>query len=881
MRAKKYLFAVLFLLLIPIASSITLQDLLDFFNFDFFGIRINVTNKNDFMADKNNNSVNDTLIIELTTNGNAGNYFFVLDLHDNGNIIINETNKTLRNSDKINITFSTEFLASNKFNYSIKIYGNDFSLKYRKDNIETNTYNNYEKGVSIINMTDSSINNLSILINLTLNITSNATYEIISYLKFNETAIFSKTNKSMNEGINYAEIYFDNETIKNTHYIGNFNLTSIKLNNKLIKANYTTAFYNYKDFAQTSYFLNFLDNAIDTNSNDLFDYLKLNISVEIKNNGTFNVELALHDLFDNFLVKENATNYFNVGAKNFIININGTKIYNKKLDGPYVINYIKLTENDKTINQLKDFHTTQNYNYTDFEKPPLPDLMISLTTDGNNNYGINNVSFNVTIKNIGTGSAFNIFSEIFDNGSFSSNKSRNILLKDNEIIYSFNLIDINDTKISAIADLKDLFEEINESNNIIEKTIKINKKPVLNEISDISANETDLIEINLSALDPNGDSLIYFINNSKFSKNNNIFSWRTSTTDSGNYTFKSNVSDGYLHDFKIFKIIIMDKPEIDNDNDGINDSLDNLIGDENSINTSTLNLSVIIGNSTDIFQIFNGTREIKFKDNNLTVVEFMFNFSQLKLNLSNFAFEKQKGNGTGAFLVRGIRMPEGFTKTIYVDKLNSLIDGICIKDKEMHSINEISADCNAENEFQVECDGTLQNGYSCTYINSTLKYKVMGLKFSGIKQIDYEKPPETSASSSAAGGGGRRACTEQWQCSGWNECANNEQKRSCIDLNGCGTSNNKPIETQSCTLAIEKPIEKIEEELSEETENKSIFEKSAKTEDKEKTMEREKLLSKITGQAITEIKPKKEVGLLAMVFEVVFGLSLYFYFKNP
>ena len=100
-------------------------------------------------------------------------------------------------------------------------------------------------------------------------------------------------------------------------------------------------------------------------------------------------------------------------------------------------------------------------------------------------------------------------------------------------------------------------------------------------------------------------------------------------------------------------------------------------------------------------------------------------------------------------------------------------------------------------------------------------------------------------------------------------------------MNGCGTSNNKPIETQSCTLAIEKPIEKIEEELSEETENKSIFEKSAKTEDKEKTMEREKLLSKITGQAITEIKPKKEVGLLAMVFEVVFGLSLYFYFKNP
>ena len=72
------------------------------------------------------------------------------------------------------------------------------------------------------------------LINLTLNITTNAAYEIFSYLKFNETIIFSKLNKTLSRGIQNAEIYFDNETIKNTHYIGSFNLTSIKINNKLI-----------------------------------------------------------------------------------------------------------------------------------------------------------------------------------------------------------------------------------------------------------------------------------------------------------------------------------------------------------------------------------------------------------------------------------------------------------------------------------------------------------------------------------------------------------------------------------------------------------------------------------------------------------------------
>ena len=51
-------------------------------------------------------------------------------------------------------------------------------------------------------------------------------------------------------------------------------------------------------------------------------------------------------------------------------------------------------------------------------------------------------------------------------------------------------------------------------------------------------------------------------------------------------------------------------------------------------------------------------------------------------------------------------------------------------------------------------------------------------------------------------------CQENWQCgypyynSGnntWSTCANNIQSRVCSDLNNCGTTNNKPAPTQSCT----------------------------------------------------------------------------------
>lgn len=43
-------------------------------------------------------------------------------------------------------------------------------------------------------------------------------------------------------------------------------------------------------------------------------------------------------------------------------------------------------------------------------------------------------------------------------------------------------------------------------------------------------------------------------------------------------------------------------------------------------------------------------------------------------------------------------------------------------------------------------------------------------------------------------------CTPNWQCTGWNTCSNSLQGRTCTDNNNCGTSLNKPIESQSCVV---------------------------------------------------------------------------------
>ena len=44
-----------------------------------------------------------------------------------------------------------------------------------------------------------------------------------------------------------------------------------------------------------------------------------------------------------------------------------------------------------------------------------------------------------------------------------------------------------------------------------------------------------------------------------------------------------------------------------------------------------------------------------------------------------------------------------------------------------------------------------------------------------------------------------QACVPNWQCSGWSACVSGQQTKTCTDSNNCGTTANKPSETQTCT----------------------------------------------------------------------------------
>jgi hypothetical protein len=58
----------------------------------------------------------------------------------------------------------------------------------------------------------------------------------------------------------------------------------------------------------------------------------------------------------------------------------------------------------------------------------------------------------------------------------------------------------------------------------------------------------------------------------------------------------------------------------------------------------------------------------------------------------------------------------------------------------------------------------------------------------------------SSVSNVVSGTTSAAPCVEHWGCSAWSSCSNNQQTRSCTDSSNCGTTVNKPAIVQSCTV---------------------------------------------------------------------------------
>ncbi len=254
---------------------------------------------------------------------------------------------------------------------------------------------------------------------------------------------------------------------------------------------------------------------------------------------------------------------------------------------------------------------------------------------------------------------------------------------------------------------------------------------------------------------------------------------------------KTNLSsDLYSNNFSELKLGYCDY-----NNDGV-------IGTFSDINTTLNNASIIIKNET-----------VEFKEGNNTVIEFNFNFSNGYLNFFNIIIEKQNNTQTRGYIrISGINLTsQNKTKTVYIERIDSNSNKICILDAEVDSIDDMSSDCSGLNEVSLNCNGVQSGSYRCT-LNS-LTYKLEGLSHSAAIEYTYTAPSGGNSGGGGGGGGGGGSPEIQEEV----PIEEPSKKIPLIEIN-----------LEALKSKVEEPVELYPEEITEENNDDVISEEKLK-----------------------------------------------------
>ena len=225
---------------------------------------------------------------------------------------------------------------------------------------------------------------------------------------------------------------------------------------------YATSSYNYQTFAKTSYIRNHTMTRLDMDSDNLTNTLKFNFSVNILQSGNYSLQASFYNDENEFvkILEKNVT--LGIGNKSIVLNLSGKDVYFTYHFGYLNLSLVKLLRGNVTKDSIKNVRSFA-INYTDFEKPALPDLKIVVNVTYHNN--LSNITVNVS--NIGTAGAFDINLDLFDNSTYENSSSLDFIDVNKSILlrYIASNTSINN-KVTGIIDFNNFVDEKNETNNV-------------------------------------------------------------------------------------------------------------------------------------------------------------------------------------------------------------------------------------------------------------------------------------------------------------------------------------------------------------------------------------------------------------------------------
>jgi len=92
-------------------------------------------------------------------------------------------------------------------------------------------------------------------------------------------------------------------------------------------------------------------------------------------------------------------------------------------------------------------------------------------------------------------------------------------------------------------------------------------------------------------------------------------------------------------------------------------------------------------------------------------------------------------------------------------------------------------------------------------MKNTFMILALGFLIFGVSAFHINVLAETNETNNSTNN--NETCIEDWSCTDWTDCVDEQQTRTCTDLNDCGTTENKSSESQDCDIETPDTTDKI------------------------------------------------------------------------
>jgi len=391
-------------------------------------------NYSDYGIDTNGNSLYDYLTVTVDVNiTNTGYYDIVGWLNDtNGDVVHVVNNEYFLESGINSVELNFDGLNINHHGvngpYSLSLilsdeYGNEIDSQYDVYDTSPYSYTDFE-GQQIwftSNYSDygTDTDGDGIYNYLTVEVETNTTiignYTIEGYLYGDdETAIvFASNSTYFGTGTQTVILNFDGLPIALSKMDGPYTLSHLTLYDEngtqidFIYDAYNTSAYNYTDFwSPTASFRDtYSDYGLDTNGDGFYEYLTIEIGVNVTIAGNYSIHGRLYDSYGNETAEIYNLTCLNAGNQTVTLNFDGNSIYKHGVNGSFNLTNVLLYDENGTLMDNRYYaYTTSAYNYTDFQ--PLIRLTGNYSdygtdTDGNGLFDNLTVDVEVMLANEG------------------------------------------------------------------------------------------------------------------------------------------------------------------------------------------------------------------------------------------------------------------------------------------------------------------------------------------------------------------------------------------------------------------------------------------------------------------------------------------------